>query len=81
VLDTRLTVKVLEFSGGEREDLPYRKYCMGCRGMFRDTTRSVSREWPEKIFSLGMRVAVKASASLWWDDRLDAWRWGSFVVG
>src|SRR5438552_4998058 len=28
-----------------------------------------------------MRVAVKASASLWWDDRLDAWRWGSFVVG
>ena len=54
---------------------------MGCRGMFRDTTRSVSREWPEKIFSLGMRVAVKASASLWWDDRLDAWRWGSFVVG
>ncbi len=54
---------------------------MGCRGMFRDTTRSVSREWPEKIFPLGMRVAVKASASLWWDDRLDAWRWGSFVVG
>jgi len=46
-------VKVLEFSGGEREDLPYRKYCMGCRGMFRDTTRSVSREWPEKIFSPG----------------------------
>jgi hypothetical protein len=32
-------VTVLEFSGGEREDLPYRKYCMGCRGIFRDTIK------------------------------------------
>ena len=46
-------MKVLEFSGDEREDLPYRKYCTGCRGMFRDTTRSVSREWPERCFPTG----------------------------
>jgi hypothetical protein len=32
-------VNVLEFSGGEREDLPYGKYCMRCLGMYRDTTK------------------------------------------
>ena len=46
-------MKVLELSGGEREDLPYRKYCMGYLGMFRDTTRSLSREWPPTMLSPG----------------------------
>jgi hypothetical protein len=50
-------VKVLEFSGGEREDLPYRKYCM-C--IFRDTMRgSVSKGTAPSPTNSGQAAVAK----------------------
>jgi hypothetical protein len=52
-------VTVLEFSGGEREDLPYRKYCMACRGIFRDMIMIKFRLKGERP-----RIPIAADASV-----------------